>query len=423
MKRELYEYEVFPKILPSDKESRITLRSLAYHTAFKKEEKYTLRVLPLCQSHDPQKDDTYPSYTARVQADGTLCLTHCFCGEQEHCIRILREDGTKLVDLSVYSVLSDLYALRPYLGDMHSHTCFSDGKEAPEFVAARYREEGFDFLAITDHRRYEPSLRAIDFYKDVNIDLYLVPGEEIHAPNHNVHTVNFGGKYSVNDMWRNDENGFALEIADIEKTLSLPQGVSSYEIAVCIWEAEHIKKGGGLSIFCHPFWKNNAYQVPIAVTEYLLRNKIHDAFELVGGQTEKENMQQTLLYNQLRTEGVNPAVVGNSDSHNTINGKDFNVLKTMVFAQSCTREALIDAVKSHYSVAIDSYVGAHYHVHGEYRLASYAAFLLEEYFPLHQELCKEEGRLMRRLVAGDSTAASGLNALSGRCNTLLEHCF
>ncbi|MEG1699549.1 MAG: PHP domain-containing protein, partial [Oscillospiraceae bacterium] len=179
MKRELYEYEVFPKILPSDKESRITLRSLAYHTAFKKEEKYTLRVLPLCQSHDPQKDDTYPSYTARVQADGTLCLTHCFCGEQEHCIRILREDGTKLVDLSVYSVLSDLYALRPYLGDMHSHTCFSDGKEAPEFVAARYREEGFDFLAITDHRRYEPSLRAIDFYKDVNIDLCLVPGEEI----------------------------------------------------------------------------------------------------------------------------------------------------------------------------------------------------------------------------------------------------
>ncbi|MEG1699039.1 MAG: hypothetical protein RR271_05385, partial [Oscillospiraceae bacterium] len=75
------------------------------------------------------------------------------------------------------------------------------------------------------------------------------------------------------------------------------------------------------------------------------------------------------------------------------------------------------------SVAIDSYVGAHYHVHGEYRLASYAAFLLEEYFPLHQELCKEEGRLMRRLVAGDKSAANAVNALSGRCNTLLEHCF
>ena len=36
-------------------------------------------------------------------------------------------------------------------GNLHAHTTFSDGHYAVEEVIARYRELGYDFLAITDH--------------------------------------------------------------------------------------------------------------------------------------------------------------------------------------------------------------------------------------------------------------------------------
>ena len=36
-------------------------------------------------------------------------------------------------------------------GNLHAHTTFSDGRRPVEQVIARYREMGYDFLAITDH--------------------------------------------------------------------------------------------------------------------------------------------------------------------------------------------------------------------------------------------------------------------------------
>src|SRR4030095_7803640 len=36
-------------------------------------------------------------------------------------------------------------------GNLHAHSTFSDGHYAVEDVIARYRELGYDFLAITDH--------------------------------------------------------------------------------------------------------------------------------------------------------------------------------------------------------------------------------------------------------------------------------
>ena len=423
MKRQLYEYAVFPKILPQGAESTVVLRPLSPHTAFNKDERYTVRVMPLFASHDPAPDTTYPSYELQVSADGTLVVRHRFCGEGEQYIRVIRENGVKLADFSVYALEADLYALRPYMGDLHAHTTLSDGKEAPEFVAARYREEGFDFLAITDHRRYDPSLRAIGFYQDSGADLCLVPGEEIHAPGHNVHVVNFGGTFSVNDIWRNDEAAYRAEIDALCKTRELPDGVSAFEVAVCAWDAAHVRKGGGAAIFCHPFWKNNVYQVPKAVSEYLLREGVLDAFELLGGQTEAENQHQLLLAQQLQSEGVSIPCVGNSDSHNTVDGPHFAVTKTILFASECKREALVQAVKSGLSVPVEHYKGSACRVHGAYRLASYAAFLLEEYFPLHNALCTEEGRLMRCLTAGDESAKQALCALSGRTAALLEQCF
>ena len=98
-------------------------------------------------------------------------------------------------------VIDELYAGRkPYRGDLHMHTCRSDGTESPAVVAANYRALGYDFLAITDHHRYYPSLEAMEAFSGLKTGYTLLPGEEVHLPGNPVHIVNFAGRYSVNGL-------------------------------------------------------------------------------------------------------------------------------------------------------------------------------------------------------------------------------
>ncbi|MBR6005859.1 MAG: hypothetical protein IK063_06510, partial [Clostridia bacterium] len=68
----------------------------------------------------------------------------------------------------------------------------------------------------------------------------------------------------------------------------------------------------------------------------------------------------------------------------------------------------IASIKDFYSIAIDT-INEDFRLVGDYRLAKYATFLLKYYFPLHDELCKEEGRLMKQYATG--TAAEKAEAL------------
>ena len=55
---------------------------------------------------------------------------------------------------------------------------------------------------------------------------------------------------------------------------------------------------------------------------------------------------------------------------------------------------------------------------------SYALFLLGEYFPLHDELCFEEGRAMKAYAAGsEPEALDELAFLKGRVPRLMEKYF
>jgi len=59
-------------------------------------------------------------------------------------------------------------------GNLHLHTTNSDGKLTPQEAVDHYREAGYDFLAITDHRHLTPTegLNAAG--------IVLLPGMELH---------------------------------------------------------------------------------------------------------------------------------------------------------------------------------------------------------------------------------------------------
>ena len=66
-------------------------------------------------------------------------------------------------------------------GNLHTHSTLSDGVLEPEEVCRRYRAEGYDFLALTDHfiGRYDYPIADTKPFRDENFTTIL--GAEIHS--------------------------------------------------------------------------------------------------------------------------------------------------------------------------------------------------------------------------------------------------
>jgi len=450
---ELRNYDIFPKVVPAGKTSEITIKPLGWHAAFTRE-RYTLSICPLDEGNPaqfPGRPNKF-EYEVSPDADGCVRFSFEFFGEQQHFVRLIAKDFR--LQLSVYSVFEDLAGRYPFRGDLHLHSRRSDGRQAPEIVAANYRKTGYDFLAITDHRCYYPSLDAMDAYKDVPIELCLVPGEEVHLPNdpdgghiNDVHIVNFGGDYSINALVRDAEvdrdeeprravvpdpppvrswEQYWAEVDQYMGAIDIPEqleGTERWGYAACHWIFGQIRRGGGLGIFCHPYWIANVFHVPPSFVDAMMEARPFDAYEVLGGENNfEQNGFQTNDYYRDLAKGRRYPVVGSTDSHNSVNSRNSHVCSTIVFSPANERAALIDSILSFYSVAIDTIDEMPRPV-GEWRFVRYACFLEKNWFPLHDELCFEEGRAMRDYVTGEPGAKETLAFLSGRMKRQREKYF
>ena len=434
MIHELAYYDVSPRIVKEGELSTITIRPLGDHAAFTSGTTYIARFLPMENGREPLRD--YDTREVTPDDDGCLRVSYVFTGEQEYQLRIYAPEDINVNEdtpaaqfytprakiFHLYALAPDLYARRPYRGDFHAHTTRSDGSEAPAFVAANYRKNGFDFFAVTDHHRYTPSIECIKAYADAPIDLLIINGEEVHAPGNPIHNVHFGGSHSVNEIFDADPDKYRAEVEAIKAETPIPPGVNAFEYASCLWIYREIKKAGGLPIFCHPHWWCDVYHVPDKMSDALFASGEFEAFELLGGQEVYCNNVQLSFYMDQLAKGVNIPVVGSSDQHGTENGIWFTWLSTLVFSERLATGQIIDAVRNHYSVAAEKYPGeSEYRVYGPYRMVKLAKFLLVYYFPLHDELCFEEGRQMKEYATGSKTAANQLAMLKGRAGAYLEH--
>jgi hypothetical protein len=434
LKTTLAWFDIFPKVLKTGEHRELAIRPRGLQARFPDGRAFKVRVIPMNETDTNDPDQAYPEYDVTAH-DGGLRFSHRFGGEGRYTILVRPRDeeppsnqSRKPASLEtqrfyVYAAEEDLFRLRPWRGDAHVHTCRSDGREDPAVVAAAYRRGGFDFLAITDHRQYEPSLEAIAAYRDARTDLTIFPGEEVHPPADSTHYIHFGGDSSVNAIFRNEPGRYEREIAEIAKTLDLPPGINPLKYASVLWVCAEIKKAGGLSIMVHPHWIcNDSYNVREQICVYMLKNAPFDAFELTGGMTLQENQMQTALWQQLRAEGRTVPIVGSSDSHGSeVADAWFGISSMMVLAERCDRAGVFDAIRQRRVVVMEQYTGENFpRLYGEYRYVAFALFLLEEYFPLHDELCVEEGRLMKEYATGDKAAADRLASLSGRCAALMR---
>lgn len=449
MKIAYYDYDIFPMVFKINEDTAFTIKPQGVHSRFPDSVLLKIQSLEAGSAEYEASSWNHTDYEIVPDPDGCLRFHYTAKTEGQLIVGIYNGDK-RIVRLNLYALEADLASRLPLRGDLHMHTCYSDGREDPALVCANYRARGFDFTVITDHHRYYPSLLAMNAYKETSIPLCIMPGEEVHLPYTAVHIVNAGGTYSVNGLFRDrlnytetegqedlrrldsktqappvlSEGQYEFELEEIERMLTdIPDNVDKRWYAVCCWAFDHIRKADGIAIFAHPYWIADMFHVPEAFTRYIMKKHPFDAFEVLGGELyyEQNGLQTALYYDEYREGRIHP-VVGSSDTHgSTEHNKGVSPCSTIVFADDNDRASIVRAVKDGYSVAVDT-ISKEYRLVGEYRLQKYACFLMEYWYPIHDRLCAADGEMMRRYLQGEAPA-SLLTAFTGMAKALFKKYF
>ena len=429
--KSLYQFEVFPKITVKNKITKVTVKP-RLKLPFEDKKEYVIQVTGMMQRD-------YTEYLLRPK-NGSIVFEHEFGHEQEYSVKIFRSDivpdnSKEYSIVYLYCVEEDLYKLRPFKGDFHLHTQRSDGRESPAGVSAACRSAGLDFWAITDHFRYEPSIEAIDAYKGVKLGAKIFTGEELHFHEQG-HIIAFGGNEGLGEKYSSEDyrGEYEKELAETRRRVKdnfpkLPECLTEDEYVRWMHAIDMAKKTGALVSMAHPFWVQGEtkYHFSHKIAEFFMKEKCFDAFELLNGDYGDTNPLQAALWQEQRDGGNYVPLVSGTDAHTVIGDGFFARFFTVVFAEDMEFSSIKQAVKDEKTVVISTLIESEYKykggsplVYGHFRLAAFALYLMGQVFPLHDELCFEEGRLMADYISGVSDAGEKLSAASGRTKKLYD---
>lgn len=442
MKPDRADFELMPKVVLRGKLTGFTARGLGIGAAFAPGRAFTVRVIPQEEIATAVTlrigdDGCYPEIQAAADEKGILRFSFAFDREEVYTLRILGDGKEKLTDFKVFSAEKDLWERIPMKGNTHCHTCFSpDGHEDPVIAASVYRKAGYDYLAITDHHSTEGSVYAVRHMRDLPTGMSLFYGEEIHVPNAYIHAVSVGclleGGTEIDALYHGHEEEVKRIVWEIAESVkgTLPEGVGPYDYAWRKWIADTIHENGGIAVVAHPFWEYDANNTRNAMLKHIVRTRLFDAVEVIHGQDDpdtREANRSIAFWNEMRAEGLFISVLGCDDAHRRNFGwdypSDFNRAYTLVFSKDRSFGGFAGAVRNGYTTAVENYAGAPDHAVGTYRMTGYALFLLEEYFPYHDELCFEEGCRLRDAYLGDSESLAALERISGRVDRYRKRFF
>ncbi len=397
-----YMVEIYPKVFKANTHDVIYFQMLKeipdddlFEIRIYPMEKHTVLHSELCRVDEELRYDPQPFKNC---GNGLYVVEYDFTAEQEYSVRI-RYDNQLISYGRMFAVDDDLAALKPLKGDTHLHTCRSDGKGTPFEVSCDYRAAGFDFIAVTDHHRYAPSLEAKTEMEKLTDQFYVFPGEEVHNKSMGAfHVVNFNGKSSVNDIIETDDEYVKNEVQKILDTHDFTGVSDRRNVAYRMFIADHIHKAGGLAIMAHPFWYT--YGDYNMQTEEVIHHWQHghfDALEVLAGcdSVGHGNNLQEMLRCDMIAEGYKIPVVGASDAHTTHPqgpSDRFNQQFSIVFAKDF--DEIPAAIVDERSVAMNRWDDEHFRAIGKFRYVRYARFLMSNYYPPCAVLCEEHANAL-----------------------------
>jgi hypothetical protein len=266
--------------------------------------------------------------------------------------------------VAVYVLSPELYRFRPYLGDLHSHSTSSDGKQQAAYVPMRARTYGFDFFALTDHWSYASSVEMKrQVGRMLGSRMLLLPGEEMHPERellreperpgghfHHYHYVAVGHRASVRDAYLADPERSRLEVRRIAEEIEqrgVEDGLDLLPYAEGVWKLRKAKELGALTIYSHPYWCHPV-NLDAAAIEQSFADGEADAVEAISTADLLSYMPNRLVSLAARKGPV--PVVGVSDGHDWQESLPLRCC-TLVMAGELGEAAIFDAIRAGRSVA------------------------------------------------------------------------
>ena len=201
----------------------------------------------------------------------------------------------------------DLFGNTRYRVNLHTHTTRSDGAATPEEAIKRYRAEGYDALALTDHWIFGASQVAEN-------GLLLLSGIEY-------------------DTQTDTKDGlFHIVGIGMREDPALPRDASVQEMI------NAIKHASGFAVLAHPAWSLNT-------PEQILPLENVDATEIynsVSGVHMSRRADSSLIVDMLGAKGRLYPLLASDDTHYYDN--DACVSWIMVRAAECTQESILNAL-------------------------------------------------------------------------------
>jgi len=128
---------------------------------------------------------------------------------------------------------------RFYRGNLHTHSTRSDGVLSPEEVCRRYRDEGYDFLALTDHFIGAYKYPMVDTRPFRTPDFTTIIGAELHS-----------GAMENGELWHILAVGLPFDFQPPDTPgFSALEGMESGANL-----AQRAREAGGYVAIAHPQW-------------------------------------------------------------------------------------------------------------------------------------------------------------------------
>ena len=203
-------------------------------------------------------------------------------------------------------------------GNLHTHTTRSDGHYAPEEVARHYRENGYDFLAITDHWVY-------GVHEGLNRDDFLVfPGTEfdIELPGRKDHHI----------------VGFGLpETNRIPDAYDFSRERESKQLSTAERIIEYIGQSGNVALYAHPYW-SKVDSTDIKYLQGIIGMEIYNH----GSEFESNNGNSETYFDHFLFVRNRTFCFATDDAH-TLEGDSLGGF-IMVKAREFTHRGIMDAI-------------------------------------------------------------------------------
>jgi hypothetical protein len=196
---------------------------------------------------------------------------------------------------------------RWYRGNTHSHSTESDGRLPIAERFAAYREAGYDFLVLTDHRKVS------DVSAHSASDFLAISGSEVHPANP------YGG------------DTYHIVAINIHERINCAQLHPNAVI-------EEIKQQGGEAVLCHPYWCGHTIVDYLPLRGYFAVEVYNDTCMGIGKGFSEEAWDGLL-------DKAGPVFgIAADDAHGTVH--DCFHGWVMVRARELTIEAIMDAFRA-----------------------------------------------------------------------------